>query len=311
MKSAYSYEYNPKSSKVVAIILIIVLMAFHSFFVYLYIFASYVLRMLIVMRSTSYTEETFDEVYDSISHKLLYETDFNLRANVKATVIIMIVSFILYYCCFIYKEKKAKVYRPISRKFDEWEYIVLILCMAVAVYCFVHFIGNFAVYLFPKENVEVVKVFEQARTSNPTLNVMYAMLIAPVFEELYFRGLILKICKRSFGMIWCLLFNGISFAVFHGNIIQASYAFFAGVYLAYLAFEFDTIIPSIFAHSLQNSFATLLPTFGGLFGIILYFTLLIGFGVLSYFLCRRAFPIYRPYKPEKFKVARRTRRTYG
>lgn len=308
MKSAYSYEYNPKSSKVVAIILIAVLMAFHMFFVYAYICVSGWLRIWTAMLFTSVTEETFDEVYDSIVHKLIYETDFNLRANVKATVIIMIVSFILYYCCFIRKEKKAKVYRPIKRKFDEWEYIVLILCMAVAVYCFTHFVSSFARYLFPKENAEVAKIFEQARTSNPVLNVMYSMLIAPVFEELYFRGLILKISKKSFGMIWCLLFNGISFAVFHGNIIQAFYAFFAGVYLAYLAFEFDTIVPTIFAHSLQNSFATLFPTFRGLFGIILYLALLIGFGVLSYFLCRRAFPIYRPYK---HKVIRRARRTYG
>lgn len=65
---------------------------------------------------------------------------------------------------------------------------------------------------------------------------LYSAFVAPVAEELIFRGYILR-SLRPFGKRFAILASALLFALFHGNLLQAPYAFLAGLILAYVTVE--------------------------------------------------------------------------
>ena len=69
----------------------------------------------------------------------------------------------------------------------------------------------------------------------PTLPLFLgAVLIAPIAEELLFRGLLLRLLS-GFGEGWAILLSALLFALAHGDLFQAPYALVAGVLLGYTA----------------------------------------------------------------------------
>ena len=69
----------------------------------------------------------------------------------------------------------------------------------------------------------------------PTLPLFLgAVLIAPIAEELLFRGLLLRLLS-GFGEGWAILLSALLFALAHGDLFQAPYALGAGVLLGYTA----------------------------------------------------------------------------
>ncbi len=93
----------------------------------------------------------------------------------------------------------------------------------------------------------------------PTLPLFFgAVLLAPVAEELLFRGLLLRLF-RPFGDVWAILLSSLLFAFAHGSLFQMPYAFVAGLFLAYAAVASGSILFPLLFHFLYN----LLTFFGG------------------------------------------------
>lgn len=90
--------------------------------------------------------------------------------------------------------------------------------------------------------------------SSPSYNILLFLLscvTAPIFEELLFRGVILRAFSKvsiNFG----ILASAFLFAIFHGNIPQAINAFAVGLVLAYFAVKTGSIIPCIILHFVAN-----------------------------------------------------------
>lgn len=81
---------------------------------------------------------------------------------------------------------------------------------------------------------------------------IYAGLTAPIFEEIVFRGYMMKsLEKTGVGKGYAMLISSILFGVMHGNFVQAPFAFVVGFVLAYTAMEYG-IIWSILIHFLNN-----------------------------------------------------------
>lgn len=67
---------------------------------------------------------------------------------------------------------------------------------------------------------------------------LYSALFAPVFEEILFRGFVLR-RLRPYGRRFAILGSAILFGLFHGNILQAPYAIAAGIILGWLVCEYS------------------------------------------------------------------------
>ena len=81
---------------------------------------------------------------------------------------------------------------------------------------------------------------------------------AGVFEELLFRGLILRACTQHLPAVPTIILNGIFFGIMHQSVIGFSYYFVLGAVLAYVALRTGTLIYGIVLHCLLNLSAMIL-----------------------------------------------------
>lgn len=66
---------------------------------------------------------------------------------------------------------------------------------------------------------------------------LYAAILAPVSEELIFRGFVLR-SLQPYGKRFAILGSAFLFGLFHGNLLQTPYAFLMGLVLGYAAAEY-------------------------------------------------------------------------
>ncbi len=67
---------------------------------------------------------------------------------------------------------------------------------------------------------------------------LYASILAPISEEILFRGYILR-TLRPYGKRFAIFGSAFLFGLFHGNLLQIPYAFLMGLVLGYVAMEYS------------------------------------------------------------------------
>jgi membrane protease YdiL (CAAX protease family) len=72
---------------------------------------------------------------------------------------------------------------------------------------------------------------------------------APVVEELFFRGLVLRSLQRRFGDVWAIVGSAVLFGVAHFELLQLPALVSLGVVLGVMAVYNKRLGPSIFAHA--------------------------------------------------------------
>lgn len=82
--------------------------------------------------------------------------------------------------------------------------------------------------------------------------VITVVLLAPILEEIIFRGLILSRLRMVVGAGTAILFQGLLFGVMHGSIVWAVYAGVLGAILGYITLCTGTIRSAILFHIAFN-----------------------------------------------------------
>lgn len=98
---------------------------------------------------------------------------------------------------------------------------------------------------------------DKASASAIILTILYLVVVAPIGEEIVFRGLILK-ALSPFGRKNAIVLSAVLFALMHKNIPQAVGAFVIGIIFATVDTKANSIVPSIIMHSLNNMLPCLL-----------------------------------------------------
>lgn len=152
--------------------------------------------------------------------------------------------------CFIQQIKVKTFFKPtvINGKFLIKAIAVTIGAQAIGSYLSMIVTGIEKLF-----NVELITLDMSLNTSLKynALLFLLSCVSAPIFEELLFRGVVLRAFSRvnvNFGIIM----SAFLFAIFHGNIPQAINAFFVGIVLAYVAVKTGSIIPCIIMHFCAN-----------------------------------------------------------
>ena len=84
---------------------------------------------------------------------------------------------------------------------------------------------------------------------------LYTCVIAPITEEIFFRGMLLKVFSKA-NQRFAIFSTAVFFGLAHGNIPQFLLAFMLGVFLAHITMKHSSIIPSIIVHIFINTFST-------------------------------------------------------
>ncbi len=79
----------------------------------------------------------------------------------------------------------------------------------------------------------------------------------PIVEELVFRGYIQTRLVARHGAFVGILLASLFFAILHMNPLHSTFAFGFGICMGIMAHRSGSIFPTIFAHIVNNSFATL------------------------------------------------------
>lgn len=88
------------------------------------------------------------------------------------------------------------------------------------------------------------------------MNVFTSIILAPVAEELFFRGVVLKQFARV-SRRFAIIVSAVIFGLMHGNPYQAVMAFLIGLVLGYVTIETDSLVPAIICHMAVNTVASI------------------------------------------------------
>ena len=127
---------------------------------------------------------------------------------------------------------------------------------------------------------------------------VYTCIIAPITEEMFFRGMLLRTFSRTnqrFAVFATAFFFGLS----HHNIPQFVLAFIMGVFLAHITLKHNSIIPAVIVHAFTNTMSTLISyieeSAGYIFTSMLVLVIaLIGFFLLCIFRENNKLPLTTP-----------------
>ena len=112
--------------------------------------------------------------------------------------------------------------------------------------------------IFPSWLDEYMALLEQAGlTGNISfLMMLYSVALAPVCEELVFRGVTMRILESAFPFWFANIIQATLFGIFHLNPIQGCYTFVVGLFMGYICKKGGTLYHAIFFHFLFNLWGT-------------------------------------------------------
>lgn len=147
--------------------------------------------------------------------------------------------------------KKVKIRRPVLID------IVLSFTMALG------FRLLTTVYFIWAEKTEVLgKSIENAQSQSYNFNTMTSfgmvsilvsiVVIAPIIEEILFRGIVQKELGEAVGAVWAVVLQGILFGCAHGVLVQSIFTAVFGIMLGILYHKTNNLTLTILAHMFFN-----------------------------------------------------------
>ena len=87
------------------------------------------------------------------------------------------------------------------------------------------------------------------------------VILAPIFEEVLFRGKIFSVFSATLSPLLSTLASALLFGVMHGNVAVALEAFLVGIVLSYIYILKGSIFAPILLHIMNNIVAYVMMTF--------------------------------------------------
>ncbi|MBD5544019.1 MAG: CPBP family intramembrane metalloprotease [Lachnospiraceae bacterium] len=142
--------------------------------------------------------------------------------------------------------------RPQHRKEFSFPLIGGAMVLGISIQCFCSNVLNLILPLFPKIQSNYLELLEDMGTGQGIFPLLYMGILAPIVEELIFRGLILGYEKRELPF-WCANFiQALFFGVYHQNVVQFVYAFSIGLLLGYLCERLQSLKMVMLIHGIIN-----------------------------------------------------------
>ena len=117
----------------------------------------------------------------------------------------------------------------------------------------------YALFGSPDFLSELVEQLKITSVLNGILIILTTIIVAPLVEEILFRGFLQKVLEESWEDITkAILVTSLFFALVHLNPHWIVQIYLLGMLLGYLSWRTNSIIPGIILHGLNNGFAVAL-----------------------------------------------------
>jgi len=188
----------------------------------------------------------------------LMELTLDMNFN---TIAMIIFSF----CCIItfgiwYKKRCGGSFRlNLKKDFHPLEILGIVFLVPGAQYLS-SLVASVVSLIFPSWLEAYEELLETAGLGEDITLIMliYSVLMAPISEELIFRGVTLRIAQRALPFWLANILQAAMFGLFHMNPLQGCYTFMIGLILGYIVHKGGTIYHVIFFHFLFNLWGTII-----------------------------------------------------
>lgn len=154
-------------------------------------------------------------------------------------------------------------YRPVQnysfRQVVNPTLLVALFSMGISLQLLVSMCLNAVFPVLPQKMTEEYSaLIETLIGGNLWLSLLVTVILAPLAEELLFRGVIFEKAKSIMPFMVANVVQAVLFGIYHMNLIQGVYAFVLGMVLGFVAEYFHSIWASILLHGFVNGSAELL-----------------------------------------------------
>lgn len=149
-------------------------------------------------------------------------TKSSIAATLLSDVVAAIVG-LLYIWRYFKKDTVSQEKRLDIRHFSAFVFSFLLLwfiCQQISSWFFVNFVDD------------AFTAYSASAGKSPYLYMFLAIGVAPVFEEVMFRGILFLSHQRAFGSIFACFSSAAAFALFHGTLVHLPSTFLFGLFLA-------------------------------------------------------------------------------
>ena len=238
---------------------------FFAFVPYLLVTAIQYLISFFAMGTSALLEVSWYTYTDTADIRSILEDVGNLWTTQRFNTYLMVVYAVMTIAVFgvWYYMKYDGNYRPLPRDVFHPVSILGIILLVPGTQFLSSYIISFTATLFPSWLEEYEELLETAGLDERvTVGLfIYSVLLAPVCEELVFRGVTMRQAKKVLPFWVANLLQAFLFGVFHGNIMQGIYAFCLGFLLGYICEVSGSIYNSILLHMLFNFWGTVISEF--------------------------------------------------
>lgn len=107
--------------------------------------------------------------------------------------------------------------------------------------------------LFPRLMENYTSLVVEALGNESAFMILCVCILAPIGEELIFRGLTMRIMEKAMPWQAALVIQALLFGVYHLNLVQGTYAVLLGLILGYFARRYGSVVPAMLLHMTINS----------------------------------------------------------
>lgn len=159
-----------------------------------------------------------------------------------------------------HKKFRASKQATFTGNFHPLILLGILLC-AIGLQYLSNYIVTFTAMINEKWLDYYVSLLEMAGLDDSVSVVMmiYSVLVAPICEELIFRGVTMQYAKKAMPFWVANLFQALLFGIYHMNVIQGVYAFVIGIVLGYICEKGGSIYLSILFHMVFNLWGVCAP----------------------------------------------------
>lgn len=229
------------------------------------ILAQYVLNILDVVILFFHNALSDTKSNSEYTISKLLQMDYNQPMNQAYLVLAQHVTFLLcfgiWYYRIFFKEKMSAGECFSPKQTLLMKKTILLFIAGVTLQVLVDGILTLVSPYFPSLFASYYELVEKAVGIQSTIPMILAtFLVAPIGEELFFRGVIFGYARRYMHPLLAILFQGLLFGIYHGNLIQGIYACVLGCVLGYVAYKSDSILPGMVLHFSINLSVLFVPS---------------------------------------------------
>lgn len=169
-----------------------------------------------------------------------------------SVILALIFSLVAYYFGFVRRDIKKKTFESVLPKLLNVNSISFLICGSVAVMSIASVLSVLTRLMFPEMENLLNQALDLSLGDNMAVAMFIVAFLAPISEELLVRGLLVRHTRNAFGLVGCIIMSTIFFSLYHMNPIQAIYVIPMGIFWGFIAYKFNSVIPSIICHMINN-----------------------------------------------------------